>query len=77
MISKVCSISSIQKDKADSELITFKVVFKDLQKLVVHSQREENTCKELFQRLHNKPFWIWNIEEHKQEETGGRQYCCC
>ena len=44
------------------------IVFKDLQKLVSHSQREENTRKELFQRLKNKPFWTWNIEEHKQED---------
>jgi hypothetical protein len=43
------------------------VVFKDLQKLVQQSQRE-NTSKELFQRLQGKPFWIWSIEEHKQED---------
>jgi hypothetical protein len=23
----------------------------------------------LFQRLKNKPFWIWNVEEHKQEDS--------
>jgi hypothetical protein len=22
----------------------------------------------LFERLRNKPFWIWNIDEHKQED---------
>jgi hypothetical protein len=22
----------------------------------------------LFERLLNMPFWIWNIEEHKQED---------
>jgi hypothetical protein len=49
-----------QKDKADFQLIlySFKVVgivFKDLQKLVSAQQRE-NTRKELFQRLQNKPF---------------------
>jgi hypothetical protein len=37
------------------------MIFKDLQKY-------ENTRKELFQRLQNKPFWIWNVEEHKQED---------
>jgi hypothetical protein len=38
------------------------VVFKDLQKLVSQSQQQkENTCKELFQRLQGKPFWIWNM----------------
>jgi hypothetical protein len=45
------------------------VIFKDLQKLVVHSQRQENTAKELFQRLQDKPFWIWDIAEHKQEDA--------
>jgi hypothetical protein len=51
------------------------VVFKDLQKLVSHSQRE-NTAKELFQRLQGKPFWIWNIEEHKQEDIRTDGDCC-
>jgi hypothetical protein len=23
---------------------------------------------ELFERLHNKPFWIWNTEQHKFED---------
>jgi hypothetical protein len=51
------------------------VVFKDLQKLVQHSQ-QENTRKELFQKLHNKPFWIWNIAEHKQEDIKTNGDCC-
>jgi hypothetical protein len=59
-------------------LITYNkvaIVFKDLQKLVSHSQ-QQNIRKELFQRLQNKPFWFWNIEEHKQEDvkTDG-DYC--
>jgi hypothetical protein len=51
------------------------VVFKDLQKLVSHSQ-QENTRKELFQRLQDKPFWIWNIEEHKLEDIKTNGDCC-
>jgi hypothetical protein len=51
------------------------VVFKDLQKLVQHSQ-QENTRKELFQKLQNKPFWIWNIAEHKQEDIKTNGDCC-
>ena len=51
------------------------IVFKDLQKLVSHSQRE-NTAKELFQRLQNKPFWIWNVEEHKQQDVRTNGDCC-
>jgi hypothetical protein len=26
--------------------------------------------------LHNKPFWIWNIEEHKQEDIKTNGDCC-
>jgi hypothetical protein len=64
-----------QKDKAHSMLITLEVVFKDLQKLVSHSQ-QENTRKELFQRLQDKPFWIWDITEHKQEDIRTNGDCC-
>jgi hypothetical protein len=52
------------------------VIFKDLQKLVVHSQREENISKELFQRLQDKSFWIWNMEEHRQEDIKTDGDCC-
>jgi hypothetical protein len=53
------------------------MVFKDLQKLVSHPQREENTTtKELFERLQGKPFWIWNIEEHKQQDIKTNGDCC-
>ena len=51
------------------------MLFKDLQKLVSHSQREYTT-KELFQRLQGKPFWIWDIEEHKQEDIKTNGDCC-
>ena len=51
------------------------IVFKDLQKLVSHSQRE-NTSKELFQRMQGKPFWVWNIEEHKQQDIKTNGDCC-
>jgi hypothetical protein len=50
-------------------------VFKDLQKLV-SQQQHENTRKELFRRLQGKPFWIWNIEEHKQEDIRTDGDCC-
>jgi hypothetical protein len=50
------------------------VTFKDLKKRVrlevAHQQSK------LLQRLHNKPFWIWDKQQHKQEDlkTGGD--CC-
>jgi hypothetical protein len=44
------------------------IVFKDLQKLV-SQQQQDNIRKELFQRLHDKPFWIWDKQRHKQEDV--------
>jgi hypothetical protein len=59
------------------------VVFKDLQKLVVHSQQqEESTNKKLFRfpepnrRLQGRPFWIWNIDDHRQEDIRTNGDCC-
>lgn len=50
-------------------------VFKDLQKLASAQQRE-NSRKELFDRLQGKPFWIWNIQEHKHEDIVTDGDCC-
>jgi hypothetical protein len=41
------------------------VTFKDLKKRVSLEVTQQQS--RLFQRLHNKPFWIWDIQEHKQE----------
>jgi hypothetical protein len=30
----------------------------------------------IFERLQNKPFWIWNVEEHKQEDIDTKGNCC-
>jgi hypothetical protein len=51
------------------------IVFKDLQKLVSQKQ-QESTRKELFTRLQHKPFWIWDIEEHKQQDITTDGDCC-
>jgi hypothetical protein len=51
------------------------MTFRDLQKLV-SQQQKENTRKELFQRLQNKPFWIWNRQQHKLEDIGMDGDCC-
>lgn len=49
-----------------------KVTFKDLKKRV----RLETQQTQSFDILQNKPFWIWDIGQHKQEDfkTNG---CCC
>jgi hypothetical protein len=51
------------------------IVFKDLQKLVSHSQAK-NTRKELFQRLQDKPFWMWDKQQHKLEDIRTDGDCC-
>jgi hypothetical protein len=51
------------------------MTFRDLQKLV-SQQQKENTRKELFQRLQNKPFWIWNRQQHKLEDIRMDGDCC-
>jgi hypothetical protein len=43
------------------------VTFKDLKKRVTLEATVQQQSK-LFERLQNKPFWIWNIVEHKQED---------
>jgi hypothetical protein len=42
-------------------------MFKDLERLVQQSEQEHNLSNQVFEKLRNKPFWIWDIEEHKQE----------
>jgi hypothetical protein len=51
------------------------VAFKDLHKLASRSQ-QENTRKELFARLQDKPFWIWDKEQHKQDDIRTDGDCC-
>jgi hypothetical protein len=50
------------------------VTFKDLKKRV--SLETTFQRSKLFERLQNKPFWIWNIEEHKQEDIKTNGDCC-
>jgi hypothetical protein len=50
------------------------LTFKDLKKKVSLEIIQEES--RLFERLHNKPFWIWNIEEHKQEDIRTNGDCC-
>ena len=49
------------------------MTFKDLKKRVSLGVQQQS---KLFERLHNKPFWIWNIEEHKQEDIKTNGDCC-
>ena len=42
------------------------LTFKDLKKRVSLETIQQQS--KLFERLHNKPFWISDIEEHKKED---------
>jgi hypothetical protein len=51
------------------------LTFKDLRKGVdLESTAQQQSS--LFERLQNKPFWIWNVEEHKQEDIRTNGDCC-
>jgi hypothetical protein len=50
------------------------LTFKDLKKRVCLETTQQQT--KLFERLQSKPFWIWNIEEHKQEDIKTNGACC-
>jgi hypothetical protein len=52
------------------------VTFKDFQKLVQESSTSSEQQNKLFERLRNKPFWIWNVEQHKQEDRRTKGDCC-
>jgi hypothetical protein len=49
------------------------VTFKDLKKRVTLLTAQESKALE---HLRNKPFWIWNTEEHRQEDIKTKGNCC-
>jgi hypothetical protein len=51
------------------------VTFKDLKKRVSLEATTQQQHR-LTERLRNKPFWIWDIEEHKQEDIKTNGDCC-
>lgn len=50
------------------------VTFKDLQKLVQSQSSPEQS--QLLQRLRDKPFWIWDQQQHRQEDIKTKGDCC-
>jgi len=51
------------------------LTFKDL-KWKVSLETTTKQRSKLFERLHNKPFWIWNVEKHKHEDVKTKGNCC-
>jgi hypothetical protein len=51
------------------------MTFKDLKKIIGSSNQQQQQTQS-FDKLQNKPFWIWNIEEHKLEDIRTKGECC-
>jgi hypothetical protein len=51
------------------------LTFKDLNKRIRLETASELKSR-LFEACKGKPFWIWNIEEHKQEDIETNGDCC-
>jgi hypothetical protein len=53
------------------------MTFKDLRKIVATSNNQQQQQIKLFSsRVWNKPFWIWNIEEHRIADVITNGDCC-
>jgi hypothetical protein len=52
------------------------VTFKDLRKRVSLEEETIQQQSKLFERLRNKPFWICDIQKHKQEDIRTKGDCC-
>ena len=50
------------------------MTFKDLKKRVTLELTQQQS--KLSERLYNKPFWIWNVEQHKLEDIKTDGDCC-
>ncbi len=50
------------------------MTFKDLKKRVTLESTQQQL--RLFERLQNKPFWIWDRQQHKQEDIKTNGDCC-
>jgi hypothetical protein len=52
------------------------VTFKDLQRLVESQSIERPELQKLLARLRDKPFWVWEQKQHKQEDIITKGDCC-
>jgi hypothetical protein len=49
------------------------MTFKDLKKRIISSNQQQTR---LFDICKDKPFWIWDIEEHKRQDVRTNGSCC-
>jgi hypothetical protein len=52
------------------------VTFKDLKKRFSLEATTTQQQYRLTEKLYNKPFWIWDVQEHKQEDIKTNGDCC-
>jgi hypothetical protein len=52
------------------------VTFKDLQKLVQSHSGSGPEQDDLLRRLRDKPFWLWDQNQHKREDIRTKGDCC-
>jgi hypothetical protein len=52
------------------------LTFNDLKKRISLETTTQQQQYRLAERFHKKPFWIWNIAEHKQEDVKTNGHCC-
>jgi hypothetical protein len=50
------------------------MTFKDLKKRINSSNQRQQT--QSFDKLQNKSFWIWDVQEHKLEDINTKGECC-
>jgi hypothetical protein len=52
------------------------MTFNDLKKRIINRSNQQQQQTQFFDKLQDKPFWIWNIEEHKLEDIRTKGDCC-
>jgi hypothetical protein len=50
------------------------MAFKDLKKRISSSDQQQQT--QSFDKLQNKPFWIWDQQQHRLGDIKTNGYCC-
>ena len=54
----------------------YHMIFKDLKKIVSLEEAAQKQQSRLFEICRDNRFWIWNIQEHKQEDIRTNGDCC-
>ena len=49
------------------------MAFKDLKKRIISNNQQQTQS---FDKLQDKPFWIWDQQQHRLEDVKITGYCC-